>query len=35
MIETIWERIKKYEGQVFVQIKGGEFTYKVKKILLN
>lgn len=30
MIEVIWERINENEGQVFKQIKGGEFTYKVK-----
>ncbi len=30
MIDTIWERIKDCEGQTFKQIKGGEFTYKVK-----
>lgn len=30
MIETVWERIKGCEGQVFKQIRGGEFTYKVK-----
>lgn len=30
MIEIVWERIKECEGQVFKQIRGGEFTYKVK-----
>jgi hypothetical protein len=30
MIEVIWERINENEGQVFKQIKGGEFTYKVE-----
>lgn len=30
MIEFVWQRIKEYEGQVFRQIGGGEFTYKVK-----
>lgn len=30
MIEILWERIKENEGQVFKQIKGGEFTYDVK-----
>lgn len=30
MIEIVWERIKENEGQVFRQIRGGEFTYKIK-----
>lgn len=30
MIDTVWGRIKDYEGQTFKQIRGGEFTYKVK-----
>lgn len=30
MIEILWERIAENEGQVFKQIKGGEFTYAVK-----
>lgn len=30
MIEVIWERINENEAQVFKQIKGGEFTYKVE-----
>ncbi|MFF2158520.1 hypothetical protein ACFVVQ_24900 [Paenibacillus chitinolyticus] len=30
MIEIVWERIIKNEGQTFKQIKGGEFTYVVK-----
>lgn len=29
MITEVWNRIKKYEGQVFIQIRGGKFTYKV------
>ncbi|WP_409274906.1 hypothetical protein V1499_06960 [Neobacillus sp. SCS-31] len=29
MIEQVWKRISQNEGQVFKQIKGGEFTYKV------
>jgi hypothetical protein len=29
LIELLWDRIKYCEGQVFRQIKGGEFTYKV------
>ena len=29
MITKIWDRIKKCEGQIFVQIRGGEFTYQV------
>lgn len=28
-IEVLWERIKKCEGQVFKQIRGGRFTYKI------
>lgn len=30
MIEVIWERMNENEGQVFKQIRGGEFTYKVE-----
>jgi hypothetical protein len=30
LIDSIWERIKEYEGQVFIQIRGGQFTYIVK-----
>jgi hypothetical protein len=30
MIEFVWQRIKECEGEVFKQIRGGEFTYKVK-----
>ncbi|MGD7023044.1 hypothetical protein ACQCVK_10640 [Rossellomorea vietnamensis] len=30
MIDIIWERIVVNEGEVFRQIRGGEFTYKVK-----
>ncbi|ADL52963.1 hypothetical protein [Clostridium cellulovorans] len=29
-IEELWKRIEECEGQVFRQIRGGEFTYKVK-----
>lgn len=29
-IEVIWERICNNEGEVFHQIKGKEFTYKIK-----
>lgn len=34
MIEEVWERIKEYEGNVFRQIRGGEFTYKIKGNLI-
>ncbi|MBM4761436.1 hypothetical protein [Bacillus sp. B15-48] len=30
MLERVWERIKEHEGQVFKQIRGGEFTYVIK-----
>lgn len=30
MIEFVWKRIMECEGEVFKQIRGGEFTYKVK-----
>ncbi|WP_404330271.1 hypothetical protein [Mesobacillus maritimus] len=30
MIEIIWNRVLEHEGQVFKQIRGGEFTYRVK-----
>ena len=30
MIEVVWGRIKDCEGQIFRQLRGGEFTYKVK-----
>lgn len=30
MIELVWQRIKDYEGEIFSQIRGGEFTYIVK-----
>jgi hypothetical protein len=30
MIEEVWKRILENEGNIFRQIKGGEFTYKVK-----
>lgn len=30
MTEILWERIIENEGQVFKQMKGGEFTYAVK-----
>ncbi|MEO2076629.1 MAG: hypothetical protein ABGX20_14765 [Bacillus sp. (in: firmicutes)] len=29
MIDVVWQRIIENEGQVFMQIRGGEFTYKV------
>lgn len=29
MIDVVWQRIIENEGQVFKQIRGGEFTYKV------
>lgn len=35
MIEVLWERIKECEGQVFRQIKGGEFSYIVKGNLIK
>lgn len=28
-IESVWSQIKKHEGEVFHQIRGGEFTYIV------
>ena len=28
-MEPIWEKIKKYEGEVFYTVSGLEFTYKV------
>lgn len=28
--DSVWNRIEKYSGQVFRQIRGGEFTYIVK-----
>lgn len=34
MIEEVWERIKEYEGNAFRQIRGGEFTYKIKGNLI-
>ncbi|MEK4343177.1 hypothetical protein [Brevibacillus sp. FSL L8-0710] len=30
MIEMVWDRIKDSEGQIFRQLRGGEFTYEVK-----
>jgi hypothetical protein len=27
--ETVWNRIRKHQGETFVQIRGGEFKYKV------
>lgn len=33
-IELLWERIKECEGLIFQQIKGGEFSYKVKGNLI-
>lgn len=33
-IEVLWERIKECEEQVFQQIKGGEFSYKLKGNLI-
>jgi len=30
MIEAVWDRVKSCEGQVFRQIRGGEFTYEVR-----
>lgn len=30
MIELVWQRIKEHEGEIFRQIRGGEFTYLVK-----
>ncbi|MCM3768378.1 hypothetical protein [Neobacillus niacini] len=32
MIDKVWERIIKCEGEVFKQIRGKEFTYSVKGI---
>ena len=29
--EYVWSLIKKYNGEKFYQIRGGEFTYKVKR----
>lgn len=28
-IETVWANVLKYEGEVFRQIRGGEFRYRV------
>lgn len=28
--ETIWGRIQQHEGELFTQIRGGEFRYKVQ-----
>ncbi|NRR23335.1 MULTISPECIES: hypothetical protein [unclassified Brevibacillus] len=30
MIEVVWSRITDCEGQIFRQLRGGEFTYQVK-----
>ncbi|MGP4107946.1 hypothetical protein [Virgibacillus sp. L01] len=30
LIEYVWERVKGLEGEQFRQIRGGQFTYKVK-----
>jgi hypothetical protein len=30
MIEIIWARIKRFEGETFYQIRGGQFTYMVR-----
>lgn len=27
--ESIWTRIKAHQGEIFTQIRGGEFTYEV------
>jgi hypothetical protein len=35
MIELVWKRIKEYEGEIFKQIRGGEFTYNVKGNVLE
>ncbi|MHC0037952.1 hypothetical protein [Pseudoneobacillus sp. C159] len=34
MIDEVWKRIIENEGQVFRQIRGGEFSYKVKGNIL-
>jgi len=36
-IDEIWSRVKSFEGEVFHQKKGGEFTYEVRedKLLLS
>ncbi|MBN1072093.1 hypothetical protein DVV81_13090 [Clostridium botulinum] len=28
-VEVIWKRIKENEGEIFQQIRGGEFSYKI------
>lgn len=28
-ISKVWSRIEQHEGEVFIQIRGGEFTYAV------
>ena len=35
MIEIVWGRIKESEGDIFTQIRGKRFTYKVKGNLLK
>ncbi|WAH37043.1 hypothetical protein [Alicyclobacillus dauci] len=35
MIEVVWERIKNCDGQVFRQVRGGEFTYHVRGNLID
>ena len=30
LFETIWERTQQYEGEVFTQIRGGQFKYAVQ-----
>ncbi|OXS78310.1 hypothetical protein [Domibacillus enclensis] len=34
MIEDVWDRIKTYEGQMFKQKKGKEFSYSIKGNIL-
>lgn len=34
LINEVWNRIKENEGQVFQQIRGGEFTYQIKGSVL-
>jgi hypothetical protein len=34
MIDEVWKRVIENEGQIFRQIRGGEFSYKVKGNIL-
>lgn len=35
MIESVWKRIHQQEGQVFTQIRGGQFTYSIRGNMLE